>query len=151
MEKLLDLSREIAKYLVMRDHYLSNAEDMIKKNNLRKASELLWGAITQTIKSLASLSNIYIYSHDKFRSYIEEVSKQIQDKNFFLVFLRLENLHKNFYDERISEEDFPIYYKETISFIKKLDSIAIKKIKEEPKQEEQPVEEKKKINFFNNL
>ena len=131
MEKLLDLSKEVPKYLGMRDHYLSNAGDMIKKNNLRKASELLWGAITQTIKSLASLSNIYIYSHNKFRSYTEEVSKQIQDRNLFLVFLRLENLHKNFYDERISEEDFPSYYKETLLFIKKLDTIAIEKIKKE--------------------
>ena len=131
MERLLDLSKEVSKYLIMRDHYLSNAEDMIKKNNLRKASELLWGAITQTIKSLASLSNIYIYSHNKFRSYTEEVSKQIQDRNLFLVFLRLENLHKNFYDERISEEDFPSYYKETLLFIKKLDTIAIEKIKKE--------------------
>ena len=127
MEELLDLSKDISKYLVTRDHYLSNAEDMIRKKNLRKASELLWGAITQTIKSLALLSGIPIYSHNGFRLYIKEISKEINDKNLIAKFLYLEDLHKNFYDEIIPEEDFPEYYKETLLFIKKLDEIATKK------------------------
>ncbi len=131
MEKLLDLSKEVSKYLVMRDHYLSNAEDMIKKNNLRKASELLWGAITQTIKGLACLSNITIHSHNGFKTYIRDVSIQVKDKNIFLTFSYLEELHRNFYDELIANEDFPDYYKETLLFIKKLDTIAIEKIKKE--------------------
>ena len=137
MERLLDLSKEVSKYLIMRDHYLSNAEDMIKKNNLRKASELLWGAIAQTIKSLASLSNIGIYSHNQFKLYIKDLSRQLKDKYLSLTFSYLENLHRNFYDEKIPEEEFPEYYKETILFIKKLDKIAIEKIKK-------PAEETKK-------
>ncbi len=127
MEELLDLSKDISKYLVTRDHYLSNAEDMIRKKNLRKASELLWGAITQTIKSLALLSGIPIYSHNGFRLYIKEISKEINDKNLISKFSYLEDLHKNFYDEIIPEEDFPEYYKETLLFIKRLDEIATKK------------------------
>lgn len=148
MEKLSDLSKEVSEYLVMRDHYLSNAEDMIKKNNLRKASELLWGAVTQTIKSLASLSNIKIVAHKQFRVYIKELNKEIKDESILDLFSNLERLHENFYDEIILEEDFPRYYKKTVLFIKKLDIIAIKKIKEEPKEAEQkpeqaPVKEKK--------
>jgi len=129
MEKLSSLSENISKYLAMRDHYFSNAEKMIKENNLRKASELLWGAVTQTIKSLASSSNIYIYSHNKFKSYIREISKEIKDQTLFSLFLELENLHRNFYDEIISEEDFPMYYEKAQLFIRKLDTIAIEKIK----------------------
>lgn len=141
MEKLSNLSKTVSKYLATRDYYLSNAEELIKQNNLRKASELLWGAVTQTIKGLAYLSGIPIYSHNGFRSYIREISKEIDDRSLFITFTYLENLHRNFYDEEILEEDFPDYYKQALLFMKKLDGIAIDKIK---KEETKLKEEEKK-------
>ena len=62
-------------YLKTRDKYLSNTNKYFGKNEFRKSSELLWGAVTQSIKALASVSNIHIPSHAKFFDYTRSVSK----------------------------------------------------------------------------
>jgi hypothetical protein len=107
-------------FLQMRDQYLSNAEETIKKGEFRKASELLWGAITQMIKSVASLSNISIRKHAEFFHFIETLGKQTKDENIYPLFLDLNSLHRNFYDEIIPERDFIIFYKKACFFMEKL-------------------------------
>jgi len=43
-------------FMETRDQYLSNAEHAIAAGEYRKASELLWGAVTQQLKALAALA-----------------------------------------------------------------------------------------------
>jgi hypothetical protein len=45
-------------FMETRDQYLSNAEHVIAAGEYRKASELLWGAVTQQLKALAASHNI---------------------------------------------------------------------------------------------
>ncbi len=111
-------------FLRTRNSYLSNAEELIKKKEWRKASELLWGAVTQSIKALASISNFSISKHEKFFDFLKTLSKEIGDEEIYTLFLDLNSLHKNFYDEIIPEGDFPIYYKRVLQFLGKLDNVA---------------------------
>ena len=62
-----------------RDHYLSNADETISKRELRKASELLWGGVTQSIKLLAATKNIAIHSHTEFRIFVRTISAEIKE------------------------------------------------------------------------
>lgn len=123
MEKSSGLSDITLGYLKTRDKYISNADKYFSKNEFRKSSELLWGAVTQSIKALASLSNIHIPSHAKFFDYTRSVSKETGDETYHTLFLELNTLHKNFYDEEIPPVDFPIFYKKAISFLKKTEEL----------------------------
>lgn len=123
MEKSSGLSDVALGYLKTRDKYLSNADKYFSKNEFRKSSELLWGAVTQSIKALASLSNIHIPSHAKFFDYTRSVGKETGDETYHTLFLELNTLHKNFYDEEIPPVDFPIFYKKAISFLKKTEEL----------------------------
>jgi len=135
MKKSQDMNDVTSRFLRMRDHYLCNVEETIKKGEWRKASELLWGAITQEIKALGSASNIYIGKHGEFFDFVREVGKETKDKELYPLFLELNALHKNFYDEIIPSQDFPIYYEKAYSFLRKIDGI-MKKVSEEKRDEE---------------
>ena len=122
-----------SRFLKMRDRYLCNVEETIKKEEWRKASELLWGAITQEIKALGSASNIYIGKHGEFFDFVRDVGRETNDNELYLLFLDLNALHKNFYDETIPSQDFPIYYEKAYLFLRKIDGV-MKKVLEERKR-----------------
>src|SRR2546428_2146744 len=89
------------KYIETRNHYFTNAKELIVKGELRKASEMLWGAVTQTIKALAALKGKKIVNHEQFYAYMERLSKELNDPSLFVTFTELNTLHRNFYDEFI--------------------------------------------------
>ena len=115
-------------YQKTKDHYFTNGQKMMQERNLRKASELFWGAITQSIKALASLSETSFRSHNDIRNYMREVKNEIKDEEIYTLFLSLEDLHRNFYDETIPQEDFPIYYKKVTLFLDKIDKLISNKL-----------------------
>ncbi len=112
-----------SRFKEMREHYLSNANETIQKKEFRKASELLWGGIAQTLKLLASLSGIQLNSHNDFRIFIDKAAEETEDESLFQDYTYLETLHRNFYDEVIGEKYFMSYYKRTYEFLQKLDKL----------------------------
>ncbi len=50
-------------YLKTRDQYLVNAEKLLARREYRKASELLWGAMVQSIKALAAKRGYRLGTH----------------------------------------------------------------------------------------
>jgi hypothetical protein len=115
-------------YKRTRDHYFSNAQETIQKKEFRKASELLWGAATQSIKALATLSGTKIRGHSEFKIFLSEVAKAIGDQKLYTNFLEIESLHRNFYDEIIFEKDFPYYYEKILEFLKTIDFLIQKRL-----------------------
>lgn len=111
-------------YIKMRDYYLENARIAISKKEWRKASELLWGAITQSIKAVGSCKGISIVRHRDFFSFVKEITKETNDEEYYSLFLDLNGLHINFYDEVIPPEELlERYYPKAISFIEKLNNL----------------------------
>ena len=124
----ISASHNFEKYIRTRDHYFNNMRETLGKKEYQKASELLWGAITQSIKALASLSGIHIHSHNFFKRYTREISKDIGDPEYHELFLSLQQLHQNFYDEQIDPIDFPIYLKKAKNFLEKNDILIRRKL-----------------------
>ena len=125
MEKLLNTDdKPFSVFLRYRDHYFSNAQEMIRKDEIRKASEMLWGAAVQSIKFLASINSVTLRSHKNIRDFVREVSEEEKNEALYQLFLELESLHRYFYDEDIMEKgDFPIFYEKVTQFLKKMDGI----------------------------
>jgi len=114
---------ELRPYVKMRDEYFANAEKFAGKGEYRKASELLWGAVTQAIKALASKHGLVIENHAQFFDFMQTTAKETEDESLYKTFLFLNDLHKNFYDEKIRPVDFGIYLEEAYRFMLKLNEI----------------------------
>jgi hypothetical protein len=109
-----------------RDQYRSNAEHAIVAGEYRKASELLWGAVTQQLKALAAAHNFVITSHRQFFDFLRQLAAELKDKSIYGDFVELNSLHKNFYDEIIPSDVFPDFYNKAIQYIGRLDDLARK-------------------------
>lgn len=115
-------------FLKQRDHYLHNAGHYLSTKDYRKASEFLWGALTQTIKAVAATKGIRIRSHIGFKEYMSDVSIELKDKSLWTDFIALQRLHNNFYDEQLSPADVQVLATLLKSYLDKLDSLIKKTI-----------------------
>jgi hypothetical protein len=110
-------------FMETRDQYLSNAEHAIAAGEYRKASELLWGAVTQQLKALAASRNILITSHRQFFDFLRQYAAESGDRKLYEDFVTLNALHANFYDEIIPSDAFPIFYQKAIDYITRLETL----------------------------
>ncbi len=107
-------------YIRTRNQYYRNAEELIGKKEYRKASEMLWGAVTQTLKALAALRGFEIKNHNEFFTITEKLSKELNDPTIYYTFADLNALHTNFYDEVIPDGAFPDFFAKTKAYIERL-------------------------------
>jgi len=123
-EALLTMSEEmVSSYIRTRDKYFNNSERLSGEGEFRKASELLWGAITQAIKALAATRGRIISHHYQFFDFMRILTAEIEEPTLYESFLFLRNLHDNFYDETIPPEDFQIYRERAHSFLMRLNEL----------------------------
>lgn len=108
----------------MRDQYRANADHAIEAGELRKASELLWGAVTQQLKALAATRQVVITSHRDFFDFLRQLASELKDESLYKDFVALNALHKNFYDETIPADVFPDYYEKSNQYIGRLDALS---------------------------
>lgn len=107
----------------MRDQYRSNADKAVVAGEFRKASELLWGSITQELKALAATYGVVISSHRQFFQFLQQLQKELSDRYLYTEFVELNALHRNFYDETIPDDLFPDYYRRSVEYVAHLDSL----------------------------
>jgi len=117
-------SAYLAQLYQTRDQYRRNADEAIAAGELRKASELLWGALTQQLKALAATRSVVIESHREFFDFLRQLAAELRNKQVYDDFVTLNALHKNFYDETIPADAFPQFYEKAIQFIGLLDETA---------------------------
>jgi hypothetical protein len=86
-------------------HYLENAFKSLEVGNSEKASEFLWGSMTQALKAVAASKEIRLKSHRQIWDYARELSKSLNDKDIFDTFLHANSLHSNFYESELTVED----------------------------------------------
>lgn len=121
----------ITGFLRYRDVLYQNAEELIVRGELRKASEMLWGAVAQSVKALAVASNVRISNHNQFFLFLQELCKELGDSYFYAAFVELNNLHRNFYDEFIPKDAFQLLHKKAFDFIRRIDEFLEKRAEEQ--------------------
>ncbi len=117
-------SSDSDKYWRKSEDYYNNALKHAAHGEFSKASELLWGAVTQTLKALAAMRGITIKTHKGFSAFTFLLSQELKDGEIHKAFKFLEDLHENFYEEKIDDKEFPLYRKEAESFLRKTKEIA---------------------------
>ena len=82
-------------------HYSHNAETYLKIKDYHKASEMMWGAMSCVIKTIAAKQNKSLKSHRALGEYVRELAKQQKDKEIFDSFSKASLLHSNFYESNL--------------------------------------------------
>jgi len=113
----------LSEFYRTREEYRLNADKAIQNGEFRKASELIWGAVTQQLKALAATAGVLINRHGDFFSFVRELSGEIKRPELYAEFVELNALHRNFYDEIIPPDVFPQFYERAIKYIAELDAL----------------------------
>ena len=111
---------EVARFCAQRDHYWANALDCAARKELRKASELAWGAVAQALKALAASAGLHLGTHRQLADFARDLSCVTGDAYYKDEFRDLNALHVNFYDGILDETDFPQYLARAEQFIRRL-------------------------------
>jgi hypothetical protein len=108
-------------YIQMRKQYCKDMEKMLHSGEYKKASELVWGTITQSMKTLATVSGIPMPNHDFSSNQIHHIFEKITDEEYHQLFLYLNKLHWNFIDKEIETLEFPLHLEKATTFLERTD------------------------------
>lgn len=114
------LKEEVARFSAQRDQYWINALECVQKDELRMASELAWGAVTQALKALAACMGRHLGTHRQLMDFARDLSRTIGDPYFMNELRDLNVLHVNFYDGILDNLHFPDYLGRAEQFIRRL-------------------------------
>lgn len=89
------------RYASMVLHYSHNAEKYLKSRDYHKASEMMWGAMSCTLKTVAAKKNKQINGHRALGKFAITLSKQERNKEIFYSFSLASMLHQNFYESNL--------------------------------------------------
>ena len=101
----MEASSRVGKHKSQSIHYYENALRFIEAGDAEKASEFLWGSVSQAIKAVAMSRGIELRSHRRIRDYAIELAKSLQDESIRQAFISAQSLHSNFYESGLLLED----------------------------------------------
>lgn len=94
---------EADKFAAMVRHYSHNAEHYIKIKDFHKASEMMWGSLSCTLKAVAAKQGREIRSHGKLGAFARELSRNEKNKDILNAYSHASTLHQNFYESNLDE------------------------------------------------
>lgn len=95
----------IRKHVLASLEYMENGQLMLNKQEAGKASELLWGGVSQALEALAESRNIRLANHRSLRYFVSGLSRETGDRSINDAFYQAEALHSNFHSVDMSVED----------------------------------------------
>ena len=95
----------IRKHVLASLEYMANGQLMLNKREAGKASELLWGGVSQALEALAESRNIRLSNHRSLRYFVSELSRETGDRSINDAFYQAEALHSNFHSVDMTAQD----------------------------------------------
>ena len=101
----MDEKGKVEKYALQSLNYLRNASKSIDVGDSEKASEFLWGSMTQAIKAVVAAKGVTFRKHRLLWEYAESLAKELEDKSIYDSFVHAYSLHSNFYESDLELKD----------------------------------------------
>jgi hypothetical protein len=101
----LESKEKVEKYKKRSLHYFENAGYFIDIGEVEKASEFLWGGMTQALKAVAAVKSAQLRSHNALRNYAYELDRALPGEKIWYSFNLAQSLHGNFYESEKTIED----------------------------------------------
>ena len=108
-----EIKKKTEKYAKLSLHYSDNAQKFLKLKEFEKASEMMWGSMSTIMKAVASNKGEMLKNHGHLFGFAEKLAKEMSDPEIYTSFLIASNLHTNFYESNLEEEN-------TLKMIKKI-------------------------------
>lgn len=100
-----EVKDSIRKHVQASLEYMENGQLMLKKQEAGKASELLWGGVSQALAALAESRNMRLANHQSLRWFVAELSRETGDKSINNIFYQAQSLHSNFHSVDMAAQD----------------------------------------------
>ena len=101
----LGVRDKVKKYQTRSNRYFRNALHFIEAGDAEKASEFLWGSMSQALKAVAASRDKRLRSHKDIRDYAAELTRALRDESIWHAFNTAQSLHSNFYESGLLLED----------------------------------------------
>jgi len=91
-------------YLKLLDGYLREADEMLDRGNFTQASEKLWGAAAEAVKTVAAARGVELPSHRDLWEFTAKLDKEHPEWDLLSLFHTANSLHVNFYENWLPPE-----------------------------------------------
>jgi len=107
-------------YLDLLNKYLAEADDMLAKEDFAQASEKLWGAAAEAVKTVAAARGIELVSHRDLWEFTTTLDKEHPGMGLLNLFHIANSLHVNFYENWLTPENVKIGSEAVRELVEKL-------------------------------
>ncbi len=109
MAELKDWKDKAIKHKSQSNHYYENAMHYIDTGDAEKASEFLWGSMSQALKAIAANKKRQaLKSENNIRSFAMDLTQELNNTDIWLAFTSAQSLHSNFYETGLLLDDVRI-------------------------------------------
>jgi len=116
----LDPEDLVEQYQTLSEKYFNDGKELLKEGDLVKASEKLWGAAALTVKMVAAKRGLKLEQHGSMWAFVSEISREKKDRGIIRLFYSANALHRNFYENEMTEEMVGIAVEDVEKLITKL-------------------------------
>ncbi len=116
----LDPEDLVEQYKTLSENYFSDGKELLKEGDLVQASEKLWGAAALTVKMVAAKRGLKLKQHGSMWAFVSEISREKKDRGFIRLFYSTNALHRNFYENEMTEEMVGVAMEDVEKLITKL-------------------------------
>lgn len=85
-------------YFNLNRRYLKEAEEFLTKGDPAQASEKLWGATAEMVKTVAAKRGIELRSYRDLWKFVDRLADDLNDSDIVRLFSTANALHQNFYE-----------------------------------------------------
>ena len=99
----LDQEELVEHYQALSEKYFKEAKELLSKGDLVQASEKLWGSTALTIKMVAAKRGLKLEKHGSLWAFVDTLAKDTGDKDLLRFFNAANALHRNFYENEMTQ------------------------------------------------
>ncbi len=116
----LDPEDLVEQYQTLSEKYFNDGKALLKEGDLVQASEKLWGATALTVKMVAAKRGLKLEQHGSMWAFVSEISRKEKDRGIIRFFYSANALHRNFYENEMTEEMVEVAVEDVEKLITKL-------------------------------
>jgi len=79
--------------------YVNEAEEFLARGDAVQASEKLWGATAEMMKTIAAKRGMELRSHRDLWEFVDKLADELNDPDIIKFFSIANALHQNFYED----------------------------------------------------
>jgi len=116
----LDPAELAEHYRALSEKYLAESQEFWDKRDLVQTSEKLWGAVSLAIKAVAARRGLRLEKHGSLWEFVSRLAEESEDKEVISSFHIANSLHRNFYENEMTEEAVEVAMEEINELLTKL-------------------------------